>query len=60
MGENMGLYKVTACWYETVEVEAVDEDDAIGKAYHELRSDIRRNGTVDDYEVKRLDEDDDQ
>lgn len=54
----MGYYKVTACWYETVEVEAIDEDDAIEKAYHELKSDIRRNGTVDDYEIKRLDVED--
>lgn len=54
----MGIYRVTACWYETVEVEAENEDDAIDKAYKELRSDICRNGTVNDYEVKQLDEDD--
>ena len=56
----MGLYRVTACWYETVEVEAKDEDAAIDEAYKELRSEIRQKGYVDDYEVKRLDDEDDE
>lgn len=52
----MATYKVTACWYETVQVEAEDEDSAIDKAYEELRSEIRQKGYVDDYEVTRLDD----
>ena len=55
----MATFKVTACWYETVQVEAEDEDAAIDKAHEELKSEIRRNGYVDDYEVTRLDEDED-
>ena len=54
----MGKYKVTACWYETVWVEADSEDDAVDVAYKELASEIRRNGTVDDYDVVELDDND--
>lgn len=49
-------YKVTACWYEVVEVEAEDEDEAIDMAYAELKSEIRQNGTVDEWEVKEVSE----
>lgn len=56
----MATFKVTACWYETVQVEAEDEDAAIDKAYEELRSEIRQKGYVDDYEVTRLDDEDDK
>lgn len=49
-------YKVTACWYETAFVEADNEDDALDKAFQELRSDIRRNGTVDDWEIVECEE----
>ena len=50
----MAIYRVTACWYETVQVEAEDEDAAIDRAYEELRSEIRQKGYVDDYEVIRI------
>ena len=56
----MPIYKVTACWYETVQVEAEDEDAAIDKANEELKSEIRQRGYVDDFEVKRLDNGDDE
>jgi hypothetical protein len=55
----MKTYRVTACWYESVVVEAEDEDTAIDKAQEELTSEIRRNGYVDDYEVKCLNDEDD-
>lgn len=55
----MATFKVTACWYETVVVEAEDEDAAIDKAHKELKSEIRQKGYVDDYEVMRLDEEED-
>lgn len=51
----MSKYRVTACWYETALVEAGNEDEALGKAFNELSSDIRRNGTVDDWEIEELD-----
>lgn len=50
----MAEYKVTVCWYETVEVEAANECEALDKAYAELSSDIRRNGTPDDWEIDEL------
>lgn len=56
----MATFKVTACWYETVQVEAEDEDTAIDKAYNELKSEIRQKGYVDDYKVVRLDDEDDE
>ena len=56
----MAIFRVTACWYETVQVEAEDEDAAIDKAYEELRSEIRQKGYVDDYEVTRLGDEDDE
>lgn len=56
----MATFKVTACWYETVEVEAEDEDAAIDKAYEELRPEIRQKGYVDDYKVIQLDDEDDE
>ena len=56
----MATFKVTACWYETVVVEAEDEDAAINKAQEELRSEIRQKGYVADYDVRCLDEDDDE
>lgn len=56
----MAVYKVTACWYETIQVEAEDEDAAIDKACEELKSEIRQKGYVDDYEVMRLDNEDDE
>ena len=54
----MATYKVTACWYETVQVEAEDEDAAIDKACEELKSEIRQKGYVDEYEVTRLGDED--
>lgn len=54
----MSRYKVTACWYETVVVDADSEDDAVDAAYKELASEISRIGTVDDYDVVELDDDD--
>lgn len=56
----MATFKVTACWYETVVVEAEDEDTAIDKANEELRSEIRQKGYVDDYDVRCLDVEDDE
>lgn len=56
----MAIFKVTACCYETVTVEAEDEDAAIDKAHEELRSEIRQKGYVDDYAVRRLDDEDDE
>lgn len=56
----MPTFKVTACWYETVTVEAADEDAAIDKAHEELKSEIRQKGYVDDYEIVRLDDEDDE
>lgn len=56
----MATFKVTACWYETVVVEAEDEDAAIEQAHEELKSEIRQKGYVDDYEVIRLDEEEDE
>lgn len=47
-------------WYETVVVEAEDEDAAIDKAHEEFRSEIRQKGYVDDYDVRCLDEDDNE
>ena len=53
----MATYKVTACWYETVYVDAENESDAIDKAYEKLKTDISRRGYVDDYEVMEQDDD---
>ena len=54
----MSIYKVTACWYETVTVEADDYDDAVDKAYEELRPMLRvAHGRPDDYDVKMLEDD---
>lgn len=57
-GISMSRYKVTACWYETVVVDADSEDGAVDAAYKELASEISRIGTVDDYDVVELDDDD--
>lgn len=56
----MATFRVTACWYETVEVEAEDENTAMDKAHEELKSEIRQKGCVDDYEVTRLDDEDEK
>lgn len=56
----MANFKVTACWYETVVVEAEDEDAAIDKAHEELKSEIRQKGYVDDYDVRCLDDEEDE
>jgi hypothetical protein len=54
----MGLFKVTACWYETVTIEAEDEDTAIEKAFRELTAEFRvSRGYPDDWETVRLDDD---
>ena len=50
----MKQYKVTACWYETVIVDADDEDAAIDEARKMLTSEIRRKGYIDDYEVEEI------
>lgn len=53
----MNTYRVTACWYETVYVEADSEDEAIDAAREELISEIRQKGYIDDYEVEEIDND---
>lgn len=54
---KMSKYKVTACWYETVYLEAEDENDALDKAYKEEFSGQNYVGSPDDYEVLELDDD---
>ena len=49
---------MTACWYETIYVDAEDEDEAVDAARKELGSEIRRIGFVDDYEVEEIDDED--
>lgn len=49
-------YSVTACLYETMQVQAVNEADAIDEARSVLRS-LYGGLIFDDYEVERIDED---
>ena len=53
----MPSYKVTACWYETVYLEAEDENDALDKAYKAEFSGSNYVGSPDDYEVIEIDGD---
>lgn len=55
----MAIFKVTACWYETVYVEAEDEEEALDKAYRESFSGSNYVGSPDDYEIEQKDDDDD-
>lgn len=52
-------YKVTGCRYETVEVEADSEDEAISKAFSELKSALACSGYIDDCEVEKMEETED-
>lgn len=54
----MATFKVTACWYETVYVEAEDERDAIGKVNDEVHG--MYHGMPDDYEIIQMDDDDEE
>ena len=49
-------YKVTACWYETVVLEADDEAHAVEQVCTLLSSEIRRIGYVDDFIIEKIDE----
>ena len=51
----MATFRVTACWYESVYVEAEDEDEALDIAYRESFSGTNYVGTPDDYEIEEED-----